>query len=126
MTFYKAWDTWLKVPKSVSLPYCQEKYSHEVPLRYVLCIEFYCDTLKKNHTPEPRLYYAAVSGFQFLWFYRETNQGAHLKKLSFFFSGDGFSIFSTHKRWVLFIKTKDNLAWVIHNFIYSKRDRDVA
>lgn len=69
MTFYKAWDTWLKVPKSVSLPYCQEKYSYEVPLRYVLCIEFYCDTLKKNHMPEPRLYYAAVSlAFHFYGF----------------------------------------------------------
>lgn len=87
MTFYKAQDTWLKVPKSVSLPYCQEKYSYEVPLRYVLYIEFYCDTFKKkNHTPESRLYYAAVSGFQFIWLHRETNQCANLRKLSSFSS----------------------------------------
>lgn len=64
MTFYKARDTWLKVPKSVSLPYCQEKYSYEVPLRYVLYIEFYCDTFKKKITrPNPDFIMQPYLGF---------------------------------------------------------------
>lgn len=68
MTFYKAWDTWLKVPKSVSLPYCQEKYSYEVPLRYVLCIEFYCDTLKKITRQNPDFIMQQSLAFNFCGF----------------------------------------------------------
>lgn len=76
--------------------------------------------LKKNDMPESGLYYS-ISGIQLMCLYREIKQCAKLRKLSFFSSSDGFSIFSTHKRWALFIKTKDSLAWVIHNYIYSKR-----